>query len=63
MVAEAEDERTAELIAKWKGADVQSIRTGRSAEYLRETGQVHDHLGGNLFVLRKDRPVISCVLA
>jgi 2-phosphosulfolactate phosphatase len=38
----AEDERTAELIAKWQGADVEAIRTGRSAEYLRETGQLHD---------------------
>lgn len=38
----AEDDRTAELVTKWSGADVKIIRTGRSAEYLRETGQVHD---------------------
>jgi 2-phosphosulfolactate phosphatase len=38
----AENDSTAELIARWENADVEAIRVGRSAEYLRESGQVHD---------------------
>jgi 2-phosphosulfolactate phosphatase len=38
----SESDHTAEMIARWENADVEAIRVGRSAEYLRESGQVHD---------------------
>jgi 2-phosphosulfolactate phosphatase len=36
------DENTQALVEKWHGASTEVIREGRSAEYLRRTGQVHD---------------------
>lgn len=36
------DAGTRDLIAKWHGSGTETIREGRSAEYLRRTGQVHD---------------------
>lgn len=39
---EAGNDQTTELIARWAKAGVEVIRGGRSAEYLRESGQSHD---------------------
>lgn len=39
---EPENERTAEIIARWSGAPVASVATGASADYLRKSGQTHD---------------------
>ena len=33
---------TASIVARWKGVAAEAIRTGRSAEYLRRTGQERD---------------------
>lgn len=38
----AETPRTSELIARWRGADLQVIRGGRSAAYLCRSGQQED---------------------
>ncbi len=37
-----EDERTAEIVRRWKGASIDGITLGASAEYLRRTGQLRD---------------------
>lgn len=39
---EAANEDTRALINKWHGASTDIIREGKSADYLRRTGQVHD---------------------
>ena len=39
---EARDERTSELVQRWHGANAKEIGTGRSAEYLRRSGQLYD---------------------
>lgn len=39
---EASDEGTLSIIERWRGADVNQLRDGRSAEYLKRTGQVFD---------------------
>ena len=39
---EAADARTAELVQRWHGANPKEIGTGRSAEYLRRSGQLYD---------------------
>lgn len=36
------DERTGETIARWRGATTDAIASGRSADYLRRSGQLHD---------------------
>jgi len=38
----AESLQTEELVRRWKGASVEVIRDGRSADYLRKTGQERD---------------------
>ncbi len=38
----AEDQRTSDLIARWHDASLEEIRGGKSAEYLRSTGQQAD---------------------
>lgn len=35
-------EETSDLVRKWHGASPATIRDGRSADYLKRTGQVHD---------------------
>jgi len=37
-----ETPRTRNLIDRWHGADLNIVREGRSAEYLKRSGQVHD---------------------
>lgn len=37
-----ESPRTKDLIKRWKNTNLDIIREGRSADYLRRTGQVHD---------------------
>jgi len=37
-----ETNKTAELVARWRGANVQAIRSGKSAEYLNRSGQHED---------------------
>jgi len=37
-----ESPRTRHLIERWRGADFNIVREGRSADYLRRSGQVHD---------------------
>ncbi len=37
-----EDENTIELVRRWSGAPVESCLEGKSAEYLRKTGQTRD---------------------
>ena len=39
---EVSDENTLGLIERWRGADVEQLREGRSADYLKRTGQVFD---------------------
>lgn len=39
---EPEDEDTAALAERWEHASVDSITKGKSAQYLRDTGQIHD---------------------
>jgi 2-phosphosulfolactate phosphatase len=39
---EWENEETRTLVEKWRGASTEAIREGRSADYLKRTGQVHD---------------------
>jgi 2-phosphosulfolactate phosphatase len=39
---EPANDETAALIKKWHGASTEIIREGKSADYLRRTGQVHD---------------------
>jgi len=39
---EVETNRTRDLIARWTGANLDSAREGRSADYLKRSGQVHD---------------------
>ena len=39
---EAEDPRTRDYVQRWEGGNVEQIRAGRSAEYLRRSGQEHD---------------------
>jgi 2-phosphosulfolactate phosphatase len=39
---EVESTQTAEYIARWKGIGTEEVRGGRSAEYLRRSGQEHD---------------------
>lgn len=39
---EAENDATTGYVTRWKGASPEEARGGRSAEYLRETGQAHD---------------------
>lgn len=39
---EPQDERTAEIIAKWSGAPLVEITRGSSADYLRRTNQTRD---------------------
>jgi 2-phosphosulfolactate phosphatase len=36
------DGRTAELVARWRGAPVETVARGPSANYLRRTGQLED---------------------
>jgi 2-phosphosulfolactate phosphatase len=38
----AETERTSELVARWRHARVDELRSGKSAEYLVRSGQQHD---------------------
>lgn len=38
----AADERTLELVERWSGAPLELLGSGRSADYLRESGQSHD---------------------
>lgn len=38
----SEDENTQEIINRWHGASVNEINSGKSAEYLRRSGQVKD---------------------
>lgn len=38
----AEDEETAEIISRWNGATPESIRGGKSEEYLKRSGQLFD---------------------
>jgi 2-phosphosulfolactate phosphatase len=38
----AEDERTLEIVERWRDAPVEECAGGRSAEYLRQTGQLED---------------------
>ena len=38
----AEDPQTSEYVAKWKGVSPEEVRGGRSAEYLRKSGQEQD---------------------
>jgi 2-phosphosulfolactate phosphatase len=37
-----QDERTAEIIERWRGAPVESVASGHSADYLRKSGQTRD---------------------
>jgi len=37
-----QDDRTAEIIGRWSGAPVESVATGPSADYLRNSGQIRD---------------------
>jgi len=37
-----EDGRTVEIVRRWKGASIDGITLGASAEYLRRTGQLQD---------------------
>lgn len=37
-----EDNRTAEEVERWRGADPLQLRNGPSADFLRESGQEHD---------------------
>jgi 2-phosphosulfolactate phosphatase len=39
---ECGDDATRGLVEKWHGASTEVIREGKSADYLRRTGQVHD---------------------
>jgi 2-phosphosulfolactate phosphatase len=39
---QAKTPRTEELIARWRNADPKEMGGGRSADYLRRTGQLHD---------------------
>ena len=39
---ECANEETRDMIRKWHGASTEIIREGRSADYLKRTGQVHD---------------------
>lgn len=39
---EPEDQNTADTISRWEGVHVDTVREGRSADYLRRTGQVPD---------------------
>jgi 2-phosphosulfolactate phosphatase len=39
---ESSDARTEEIVRRWRGAPVESITQGASADYLRNTGQVRD---------------------
>ena len=39
---EPETKETEEYIARWHGADVQTIRDGQSADYLRRSNQLED---------------------
>lgn len=39
---ESENEETSAIVERWKGAPVESITTGASARYLRNTGQMKD---------------------
>ena len=39
---EPENQETAEYIAKWHNADLETIREGQSADYLRRSGQQED---------------------
>lgn len=38
----AADERTAEVVERWRGADVRAIERSRSVAYLKDTGQLAD---------------------
>lgn len=38
----AENQQTESYVARWKGANTKEIGTGRSAEYLRRSGQLYD---------------------
>lgn len=38
----AADERTAEVVERWRGADVRAIEQSRSVAYLKDTGQLAD---------------------
>jgi len=38
----AENERTVEIVRRWKGASIDEITLGASAEYLRRSGQLRD---------------------
>ena len=40
--AEVVDAATEAIVQRWSGADVGGIARGRSADYLRETGQIDD---------------------
>jgi hypothetical protein len=39
---EPADERTVELIERWRGADASAIAMSKSVTYLRDTGQLAD---------------------
>ncbi|MDX2055542.1 MAG: 2-phosphosulfolactate phosphatase [Polyangiaceae bacterium] len=39
---EAEDDKTRALVDRWHNSDLQPIREGKSADYLRRSGQVFD---------------------
>lgn len=36
------DDRTRETVARWRGSTADAIAAGRSADYLRRSGQLHD---------------------
>jgi 2-phosphosulfolactate phosphatase len=42
MGFKAENDDTEELIRRWSSRQADSIREGRSADYLRRTGQIYD---------------------
>ena len=39
---EAENTQTSEYISRWRGVSPEEVRGGRSAEYLRQSGQGQD---------------------
>lgn len=57
---EPENQETEEYIARWKGASLETIREGRSADYLRRSGQENDLE----FVLRHidDLDTVPCLV-
>jgi 2-phosphosulfolactate phosphatase len=39
---EPEDDLTRDVIERWRGAEIEVIAQGKSADYLRRSGQLHD---------------------